>query len=273
MGLGDDIIFLGEAERIHKETGKTIVPLYYSKWNPLYDNVEFISKNVTKNSLTVNARDTDKPSDIHVDYYVKGRENTILGEKLVFRPYKPKRFKLRLTEEEYKIADEKLKNVPKEFMVVNPDCKKTFFSDNKDWGFTAFQAVVNKMYDHIPIVRVVPSDDRVKSGIQPITGPKGIVFEIECSNLRIQAAIWSRAKFGLTFDGLMVHLMAGFNIPVVNIMGGLLDEKVMNYENNINLIYRHAKTPCGSLFWCPHCEEAKSVITIDMVVEACKKLL
>ena len=85
MGLGDDIIFLGEAERIHKETGKTIVPLYYSKWNPLYDNVEFISKNVTKNSLTVNARDTDKPSDIHVDYYVKGRENTILGEKLVFR--------------------------------------------------------------------------------------------------------------------------------------------------------------------------------------------
>ena len=125
MGLGDDIIFLGEAERIHKETGKTIVPLYYSKWNPLYDNVEFISKNVTKNSLTVNARDTDKPSDIHVDYYVKGRENTILGEKLVFRPYKPKRFKLRLTEEEYKIADEKLKDVPKEFMVVNPDCKKT----------------------------------------------------------------------------------------------------------------------------------------------------
>ena len=187
MGLGDDIIFLGEAERIHKETGKTIVPLYYSKWNPLYDNVEFISKNVTKNSLTVNARDTDKPSDIHVDYYVKGRENTILGEKLVFRPYKPKKFKLRLTEEEYKIADEKLKDVPKKFMVVNPDCKKTFFSDNKDWGFTAFQAVVNKMYDHIPIVRVVPSDDRVKSRIQPITGPKGIVFEIECSNLRIQA--------------------------------------------------------------------------------------
>ena len=34
MGLGDDLLFLGEAERIHKQTGKKIQPMYgYTGWN------------------------------------------------------------------------------------------------------------------------------------------------------------------------------------------------------------------------------------------------
>ena len=67
--------------------------------------------------------------------------------------------------------------------------------------------------------------------------------------------------------------MSGFNIPVVNIMGGLIDEKTMSYEGNINLFYDHPMTPCGSTWDCNHCDEANEYITTDMVIEACKKLL
>ena len=76
MGMGDDVIFLGKAEEIYKKTGKKIVPLYHAGWSPLYDNVEFISKQKDANSLTMNARDIDKPSDIHVEYYTKEVKKT-----------------------------------------------------------------------------------------------------------------------------------------------------------------------------------------------------
>ena len=53
MGIGDDIIFLGEAEKIHQQTGKKITPLYGTGLNSMYDNVEFITPH---GGLTVNAR-------------------------------------------------------------------------------------------------------------------------------------------------------------------------------------------------------------------------
>ena len=260
MGLGDDMMFLGEAEEIHKKTGKKIKPLYGNGLNSLYNNVEFIG-----NDITVNARDTDKPSDIHINYYTSKKEKTLLGEKLILRPYKPKRFALRLTKEE----EEKAKRVApdSEFMVVNPDYKSSFFSGNKNWGFEKFQLVVYEMSRYIPIVRVMP-------GFHQYTEPPlRKCLNITESDIRVQAAIWKRAKFGLTFDGLMVHIMSGFNIPVVNIMGGLIDEKTMNYKGNINLFYDHPMTPCGSTYDCNHCDEANRYITVDMVAKACKKLL
>ena len=260
MGLGDDIMFLGEAEDIYKKTGKKIKPLYGNGLNSLYDNVEFIG-----NDISVNARDTDKPSDIHINYYTSKKEKTLLGEKLILRPYKPKRFALRLTEEE----EEKAKKVvaDSEFMIVNPDYKSSFFSSNKNWGFKKFQLVVNEMSKYISVVRVMPGFGQYD---EP---PLKKCLNITESNVRAQAAIWKKAKFGLTFDGLMVHIMSGFNIPVVNIMGGLIDEKTMSYEGNINLFYDHPMTPCGSTWDCNHCDEANEYITTDMVIEACKKLL
>ena len=125
MGLGDDIIFLAKAEEVYKKTGKKIVPLYHAGLNVLYDNVEFIAKTKDENSLTMNARDTNEPSDVHIDYYTKGREQTILGERMIWRPFKPSRYAVRLTESEIKTAS---KLVPDNFVLINPDYKSSFFS-------------------------------------------------------------------------------------------------------------------------------------------------
>ena len=104
MGLGDDIIFLGKAEEEYKKTGKRIVPLYNAGWNSLYENVEFISKNKIDDCLTMNARDTSEPSDIHVNYYIQGEEQTILGKRYLWRNFKPSRYRVRLTEEELDLS-------------------------------------------------------------------------------------------------------------------------------------------------------------------------
>ena len=260
MGLGDDIIFLGKAEEQYKKTGKKIVPLYNAGWNTLYENVEFISKNKDNNCLTMNARDTSEPSDIHVNYYTQGQEQTILGKRYIWRDFKPSRYRVRLTEKELDFAD---KVIQGKFVIINPDYKSTFFATNKNWGFHKYQEIVNRLSREIQVVRIMPggkyTEPKLKNAIN-----------IQSENIKNSIAIMSKASFGVTYEGLVTHILSGFNIPVVNIQGGI---GIMNYDNNVNLRYDHFKTPCASTYPCAHCDEANENITIDMVYAACKKFL
>ena len=262
MGLGDDIVFLGKAEEVYKETGKKIVPLYHAGWNTLYDNVEFITEIKDENSLTMNARDTNEPSDIHIDYYTNGREQTILGERMVWRSFTPSRYAVRLTQTEIDTSTNET-----DFIIINPDYKSTFFSKNKNWGFEKYQQLTNILYeDGHNIIRLKPGGNYNEPDLKNATN-------IYSDNLKKSIAIMSKAKLGITYDGLVTHVLSGFNIPVVNIQGGFVDEKTMSYDNNINIGYQHPKTPCGATYPCTHCDEANEYITVDMVYEACKKLL
>lgn len=264
MGLGDDLLFLGEAEDLYKRTGKKITPIYGNGWSSLFNNVEFLTE---KGGITLNARDTPGPSDYKVNYYVRTKEDTLLGQRLDFRHYKPKRFKVRVTEDELKYAN-KIKsdyNLNK-FMIINPDYKSTFFSKNKNWGFKKYQEVANALKDDVTLVRLKPGGKYTEPYLEN-------VINIDSPNLRNSIAIASMAHCGLSYDGLMVHILSGFSIPVVNIQGGLVDETIMKYEGNINLSYPHPKTPCGSTYDCQHCADANNSITVEQVIEACRKLL
>lgn len=266
MGMGDDLIFLGKAEEQYKKTGKKIVPLYHAGWSHLYDN-EFITKHKDVNSLTMNARDTNQPSDIHVDYYTKEVKQTILGNQMVWRPFKPSRYKVRLTQKEIDWADNIIeKHMLDNFMIINPDYKSTFFSKNKDWGFKKYQEVAEALFSKILMVRIQPGGKYKEPHLDR-------ALNIPSENIRNSIALMSKAKFGLTYHGFVTHILSGFGIPVVDIQGGIVDPTIMNYEGNINLCYKHFQTPCGSTFPCKHCDEANEYITVDMVIEACKKLL
>ncbi len=267
MGMGDDLIFLGKAEEIYKKTGKKIVPLYHAGWSPLYDNVEFISKQKDANSLTMNARDINKPSDIHVEYYTKEVKKTILGNQMIWRPFTPSRFAVRLSDKEIEFAENTLDNLSiKKFVLINPDYKSTFFSKNKNWGFSKYQEVANILSKYIQVVRIIPGGGYK----EPILKN---AINIKSENIKNSIAIMRKSKFGITYDGFVTHVLSGYNIPVVNIQGGFVNPTVMNYEGNINLYYKHFQTPCGSTFPCRHCDQANDYITINMVIEACKKLL
>ena len=83
----------------------------------------------------------------------------------------------------------------------------------------------------------------------------------------------SRAKLGITYHGFVTHVLAGYHVPVVDIQGGITDASIVSYDNHITLGYEHPRTPCGATYPCTHCDEANEYITVDMVYEACKKLL
>lgn len=266
MGIGDDLLFLGEAEALYKKTGKKIVPVYGNGWSPLFKNVEFLSKEKKNNCITLNARDTDSPSDYHVDYYTRKKVKTMFGDQLIFRPYTPKPFHIRFTDEELAAADKILLDYGiTEFCAINPDFKKSFFGNNKNWGFDKYQSLTDRLANKLQVVRIKPGGDyKEKDLINAIN--------ISSEDIRISFAILRKAKFGISYDGFFIHAMSGMNIPCVAILGGFSSSNMIHYEGNIEIEYSHPESPCGRTFDCDHCREANKAITVDQVEEACDKL-
>ena len=267
MGIGDDLLFLGEAEALHKITNKKIQPLYGRGWSPLFDNVEFLTKHKTEDSVTLNTRDTKSPSDYHVNYYEDKKESG----KMIFRPYKLKKFYLRFTKEELKKADRIIEeqNLSR-FMVINPDFKSSFYSNNKNWGFKKYQELTNRMSKHISVLRVFPGNSSGGHYNAPLLDN---AINVISNDVRVSFAIMRKSVLGIGYDGFFIHALSGMNIPCVVIFGGLVSKKIMSYEQNISLEYDHPMTPCGMTKDCSHCKEANEYITVDMVEEACLKLL
>lgn len=278
MGWGDDIIFLGKAKEVHEKTGKKIVPVYGPNGNlsPMFELVEFLSAKKDKNSITVNSRDTDQISDVHIDYWVAGKEKTPLGERLISRDFTPSRFALPLSQREEEKAEEILDILKlNEFCIINPDYKSKFFSENKNWGFYKYQELTNRLSGNINIVRIKPKDNSYNEpNLENAINLNLMDYLDETySEIRICLAILKRSKFGVTFDGLMHHVLSGYNIPCVVIHGGLISKSSLAYSGNKYHQYDHPLTPCGSMYKCAHCKEANDSITVDEVFESCMNVL
>lgn len=271
MGLGDDLLFLGEAERIHKQTGKKIQPMYgYTGWNDwnglMLNNVDFLTKEPTADSVSLNMSDTHKKTDYHVDYYCEG----VINRSIKMKHYMPKNFKLRFSTEQMDKANKLVKKykIPNTFCAINPDYKTKAFGRNKDWGFEKYQELTNRLVKDIPVVRISPGLENKYSST-----PLQNAIDFPEVDYMTSFAILSKAKFGISFMGFFVHVFGGFKIPCVVIHGGISHESIMNYENNINFSYDHPETPCGRMFDCQHCSDGNKSISINMVYDACQKLI
>jgi len=264
MGFGDDLMFLGEAEKIHKKTGMKVRPVGGSGWSVLFDNVDFLTKTEGIGVISVNRRDDASGAQSPVKYYIDKQTDS----KVKFRDYKPKRFKLKFSDRERNQAEQilRLHKVNKNWIVVNPDYKNTFFNENKNWGFDKFQQLVDRLSEHIQVVRFLPGGNFQEPELRN-------AINIEVPDIRLNLACLESSKLGVSFDGLYIHVLSGMNIPCVNIMGGLLHPNVMSSEGNVNLYYEHPDTPCGMKILCSHCEEANGSITVDQVYDACMSLL
>ena len=262
MGLGDDLMFLGEAEQIHQNTGKKITPIYGTGWSCLFDNVEFLSREKNKESIYVNARDHAGPCDVHVDYYVKDNHK----ESLTFRNYSPKPFYIRYTDEELEFADSQLKKYglnKKQFVAINPDYKSKFFGQNKNWGFEKYQELTNLISKDITVVRIHPGGDYQEPDLKN-------AINIPSHGLRKSFCFLRHSKIGITYEGFFAHVFGGMRIPCITLFGGLTPKSSLHYNTGISIEYPHHKSPCGSKKNCSHCKEANEWMTVDKIYEAYK---
>lgn len=275
MGLGDDLMFLGEAEKVHNETGKKIFPvmprgngsvrpLPDHKWSPMYNNVDFITKDPSEDCYSLSI----KPSNGRYNHYMEelADDKEGRGKYIKYKDYKPLPFKLKFTKEEHQlIKDNIVYNNLHRFIVVNPDFKKDVFQSNKDWGWNKWAELSKRLSDlNYRVVRVKPTQD-----LKDLPNAQNVLI----NNVRIAFGVMSKAKLFVTYEGGLMHAMGGFGVPGVVLYGGLTGVNSMTYEKNTNIVYEHPETPCGRQFECDHCKIANSWMTVEKVFNAVKEKL
>jgi len=267
MGLGDDMMWLGEAEKVHKQNKDAVI----------HDGREYSP--MWKGHDWVVAPDYDGPKKrILVPRKPGGNRWYIDGwgpGKIIYKNYVPTPAPYRISTDEINKAVKILKDngikPTDQFVIVNPDTKNTTLSSNKDWGFHRWQSLTDKLNGHVKVVRVKPSG--------PVKDISGLVqygqktldnaINISEDDVRVSFAIMSFSKLIITSEGGVHHFAAAINKPALVLYGGAIHPDQTGYvdRNQTYYVYNDPKTPCGSQIPCKHCKEAMAAIDPQVVFE------
>jgi hypothetical protein len=231
MGWGDDIMLTAEARAVKKALG---VPAKVCYWSPIFDG----NKDITMGrGFPLENKPGKRP-------YHLGAVKVGGHTKVIFNPH-------------YKAVPGHIQVGPVSHgkILIEPNCKKYFFKDNKDWGFEKYQAVVDRMDAEFLQV-----------------GAEGKVLErvefVRTKSFMDALPYLAGAKMYLGPEGGLHHAAAALGIPGVVIFGGLTHPRTTGYDIHINLHSYDAG--CGHMFDCEHCRRAMDAISVEEVIEACR---
>ena len=193
MGIGDDVIWLGEAWHRYQTTGL--------KSRPTRDGRPHTFKLAWANCDYV---------DMHEGVPLEERTNGV-------RPYaasidyvcRPARFVL--SEEEQRQADLFHNNEP--YWLICPDVKQRLHYKNKDWGWRNWVDLVGIIRQHRPRQRLV----RLHSPTSVIQ--IAYVENIPCESVRDMISLSRQASLIITTEGAWHHIAAAHRIPAVVLYG------------------------------------------------------
>lgn len=246
MGMGDDMMYLGEAYRIHQATGKKIAPqkdgkiraINYIK-QPSFKNIDWLDIN---------------------GHPVEQRPN---GKRWYHdvESYKPIPAPIKLTEQELAWG-ESIKQQYGDYIVVNPDAKSNaHHANNKHWPWKHWQRLVEGILDKDYVVlRAKPP------GHHDLYGAVNIATDVRQMFVLIKNAHWV-----ITTDGLAHHTAAAFNTPCTVIWGHCTSPKHLGYEYQKNILSDLEDAPCYTIHEdCEKCKETMENITPKQVLETIK---
>ena len=258
MGWGDILMAMGDAKAVHDQTGKRIVfpeDRFFSQdtyWGAAYNNLDYITRqqDVMPGEDVIFFR-----NGIEITPYINWEKSS--SEKMSFVPYKPKPAELKFPENLLEQL-QKLNARLGEFIFIEPHVKGSFSGQNKDWGFSNFQQVVNQF--DMPFV-------------QPSYGAKLLegVTPIQTSSFLDGAALLSIAKAGVMSEGGLMHAAAAVNVPSAVIFGGFVSPENTGYDMHKN--FYSGGEPCGSLKACKHCKSAMKSIKPRKVLKKLGQIL
>lgn len=270
MGLGDDLMFLGEAEIRHEMTGKKVTPTVGGRtapWSVVWDNVPFLERSAdgSTEEMEIRPYHGNRP---YIESWVNGR--------IVYRDYRPIPALIRFTEEEIFKAENNLKEVGIEvmedsFIVLNPDTKNTTLADNKDWGWDKWVELAARLTDEgHKVVRLKPGVGEVYDASGRVVYDKPDLpgaINIVTNNPRDAFAILSFADAVVTTEGGMHHAAAAVNTAAVVIFGAVISPRQTGYSHHKNIYVDGPDSPCGKQTSCRHCREAMESISVDDVLD------
>jgi len=256
MGLGDEIMAMGEAERLYEATGRPVAicdrnhkPRWHEAWrnNPavsreLGDGIDQIINCPGKRSYIKQWRHHPRRTEFNPDHRARaGRIHLTIEEDCRARAIAP----------------------GGSFVIIEPATRVSLRSSrNKDWGMERWAEVIRDF--PVPVYQFDIGDGT------PVLEGVGIIHS---DDFRISAGIIKFAALVLTIDGGTHHLAASMGTDAVVVFGGFCDPKITGYDSHANFYSDIDGSPCGRYDPCPHCKEAMAQITPEQVrAEALKRL-
>lgn len=229
MGIGDDIMWRGEAYKKFKETGELQRP-----WNnkkEQYMNIE--TREVWKNVSWISRK--GKPLDTLPNnqrrWYYNGT------------PYKPKVAPFEFNKEQ---IDFQKQIKFKEYIVINPYIKIGVYYPMKRWNYW-LQLIKDLKHENIVICEVAgskvttPIEQKRDILIRGLQGPtkeeilrvNPNVQIVSTENFMNTASVMSKAKYIVTTEGATHHVAGNMQVPCITIYGSHSSPFCTGYKTEI----------------------------------------
>ena len=248
MGLGDVLMSIGEAKRLHRSNNLP-VQIVGRDGRPirsdLFKGIPYI---IQRPIRTPYQRLINGPG---VRPYIAGKT----AERWTWRLYIPEPAEIVFTPDELAFAKPFAGSI-----LIEPNVKDIGHT-NKDWGRERWGALLRPLRD---------------MGIVPLQcGPSGSrwlgVRHVVTPTFRHAMAVLSVCKAAILPEGGLHHAAAAVGTPAVVIFGGFIGPDVTGYSQHRNL-FTGGKA-CGMRTNCAHCKDAMAKITPTRVIDELKGIL
>ena len=254
MGLGDDMMWRGEAYQIHKRTGRSVRPVRKGRLSPrkesrvIWQDAEWIQD------------DGDVACETHPNQ----------GKRWYNRrtPYRPKIAPYQFTTQEQRWWELNLK--PKQpYIIINPTQKKrTKCKFNKHWPYFKDLMLTLPRANYVHLTHAGQHEDVILAQTHQVYTP---------SARQMMIAI-KYAHVVITTEGAVHHAAGNFSIPTVVIRGSCIGSKTTGYANQINIERKapcneDARIGCHTMSRCQECERTMQSIDVQTVQKALEKCL
>jgi ADP-heptose:LPS heptosyltransferase len=240
MGWGDEIMALGEAEKLSGNvaivdaSGK---PRQHPAW---LGHLKIAQPSEGFEHSVLNCPG-NRP-------YVK----SVTASAWQWKPYKPTAGHIEFSEQELEFAE----SLGNNFIVIEPTLKNKVESQNRNWGWTNFTK----------LTRLIDADWVQFGATEPRMLPKA--RWIQTKTARHMAVALTKAKAFVSPEGGMHHTAASVNLGGVVIFGGFISPEVTGYDIHTNIFKgdnTHSILGCGKRVKCTHCDRAMQEITPEYV--------
>lgn len=251
MGIGDEIMAAGRAEKLSKEHNLKVA-ICDRAWRPRYHEV-------WENNPYIVFEDTElKIQDCPgIRGYIDRWDRDNNGNPILV-------YKKDYINEEHPgsiFIDENLKEaaeilVDKKSIVVNPTVISPPSSNGKIWPRDRWEELSTRLYDlGYKVITIGQTDPGL---------PKTEWFETE--NIMEAAAVVSASSLIITSEGGIHHVAGATNTTAIVLFGSFVSPKTTGYGNHINLYIDDGHAPCGIFTGCDKCKKSMESITVDTIV-------
>lgn len=252
MGIGDEIMAAGQAERLARERGAPVCILGQFgdiRWSPMWQNNPHISREMVP--LRVVNGPGARP-------YIRYPFTAQHGQRFTDWRARDYRATLYLSAAEIAAADLALRAVgviDGDFFVIEPDLKPTA-NQNKRLPALLWQKFARFASGcGIELVQVGPERKIVLDGVRHIPTP----------SMRDACAVLARSSGYIGHEGALHHAAAALKVGAVVVFGGATSAQATGYPEHHNI---GGEDACGSWEPCAHCAAFMQTITVETLVEA-----